>query len=59
MFEVTRYEPPCIFVTSLLTDKTYIFFVGADGAVTHEEARFDGDARRVAIAYLVWKARAE
>jgi hypothetical protein len=59
MFEVTRYDPPTIFVTSRRTGETYVFLVGLDGALTHEEARFDqADARRAAIAYLAQSTRA-
>ena len=36
MFEVTRYEPPEIFVTSRRTGETYKFSVGGDGAVIDE-----------------------
>jgi hypothetical protein len=53
MFEVTRYEPPEIYVTSRRTGETYVFSVNVDGTVEHDDARFDqGDARRTAIAYL-------
>lgn len=53
MFEVTRYEPPYIFVMSRRTGETYRFLVGDDGTLEHKGARFDlGDARRTAIAYL-------
>jgi hypothetical protein len=59
MFEVTKYEPPQIFVTSRRTAETYVFFVEVDGAVTHEGACLDqGDARRTAIAYLAQQHRA-
>jgi hypothetical protein len=58
MFEVTKFEPPHIFVTCRRTGETYQFLVGMDGAVTHDGAGFDqGDARRTAIAYLVQRAR--
>jgi hypothetical protein len=58
MFEVTKYDPPQIFVTSRRTGETYKFSVGSDGAV-NDEARFDqGDARRAAITYLARTARA-
>lgn len=58
MFEVTRYEPPQIFVTSRRTGETYKFLLGEDGAVGHGEARTDlGDARRAAIAYHVQRKR--
>jgi hypothetical protein len=58
MFEVTKYEPPQIFVTSRRTGETYKFLVGIDGAV-NDEALFDqGDARRAAITYLAQRARA-
>ena len=58
MFEVTKYEPPYIFVTSRRTGETYMFVVGLDGALTHHGARFDQeDARRTAIAYLAQRVR--
>ena len=58
MFEVTRYEPPQIFVTKRQTGETYKFSVGIDGAV-NDNALFDqGDARRAAINYLAQRARA-
>ena len=58
MFEVTKYEPPQIFVTGRRTGETYKFSVGIDGAV-NDEAIFDqGDARRAAIIYLAQRARA-
>jgi hypothetical protein len=53
MFEVTKYEPPEIYVTSLRTGETYRFLVETDGTIREEEARFDqGGPRRVAIEYL-------
>jgi hypothetical protein len=53
MFEVTKYDPPHIFVTSRQTGETYIFVIGDDGAVAHEGERYDhGDPHRAAIAYL-------
>jgi hypothetical protein len=53
MFEVTKYAPPEIFVTSRRTGETYVFLIGVDGALAHDGARFDqGDPRRAAIAYL-------
>ena len=59
MFEVTKYEPPQIFVTSRRTGETYRFVVENNGALAHEGARFDqGDARRTAIAYLTWFSEA-
>jgi hypothetical protein len=59
MFEVTKYEPPQIFVTSRRTGETYKFQVANNGAVAHEGARSDqGDARRTAIAYLAWFSEA-
>ena len=59
MFEVTKYEPPRIYVTCRQTGETYMFFVGADGSLTHEGARFDqGNARRAAVAFLAQKVRA-
>ena len=58
MFEVTRYEPPLVFVTKRQTGETYRFSVGTDGAV-RDAAHFDqGDARRAAITYLALRARA-
>ena len=58
MFEVTKYEPPQIFVTKRQTGETYKLFVGIDGAVI-DEALFDqGDARRAANVYLAQRARA-
>jgi hypothetical protein len=60
MFEVTKYEPPHIFVTDRGTGETYKLFVGIDGALTHDEARFEeADMRRTAIAYLAQRARAK
>jgi hypothetical protein len=53
MFEVTRYEPPQIYVTSLRTGETYRFLVETDGTIREEEARYDrGGPRRVAMEYL-------
>jgi hypothetical protein len=57
MFEVTRYEPPHVFVTKRQTGETYKFSVGSDGAV-NDETLFEGDARRAAMAYLAQRARA-
>jgi hypothetical protein len=61
MFEVTKYEPPEIYVTSLRTGETYRFLVETDGSIREEEARFDqGDPRRVAMEYLRFaKTRAQ
>ena len=58
MFEVTRYEPPEIFVTSRRTGETYKFSVGVDGAVIDEVLFDERDARRAAIVYLAQRARA-
>jgi hypothetical protein len=58
MFEVTRYEPPEIFVTSRRTGETYKFSVGGDGAVIDELPFDERDARRAAIVYLAQRARA-
>ncbi len=59
MFEVAKYEPPQIFVTSRRTGETYMFLVGVDGAVTYEEVSLDQEnARRTAIEYLAQRARA-
>jgi hypothetical protein len=41
MFEVRKYEPPHIFVTDRGTGETYKLFVGSDGALTRDEARFN------------------
>jgi hypothetical protein len=58
MFEVTRYEPPYVFVTKRQTGETYKFLVSIDGAV-NDEALFDQrGARRAAITYLAQRARA-
>jgi hypothetical protein len=58
MFEVTRFEPPLVFVTKRQTGETYKFSVGIDGAV-NDEALFDqADARRAAMTYLAQRARA-
>ncbi len=55
MFEVTKFEPPHIFVTCRRTGETYVFGIGNDGTLEHESARFDqGAARQAAIAYLAW-----
>jgi hypothetical protein len=58
MFEVTRYEPPHVFVTKRQTGETYKFSVGNDGAVNDETLFDQGDARRAAIIYLAQRARA-
>jgi len=59
MYEVTKYEPPQIFVTSRRTGETFRFLVKNNGALAHERASFDqGDARRIAIAYLAWFSKA-
>jgi hypothetical protein len=58
MFEVTRYEPPLVFVTKRQTGETYKFLLGMDGAVKDEVLFDQGDARRVAINYLAQRARA-
>ena len=59
MFEVTRYDPPEIFVTSRRTGETYKFSVGVDGAVIDEVLFDERDARRAAIVYLAQRARAK
>ena len=62
MFEVTKFEPPQVFVTCRRTGESYRFVVGKDGVLEREGSRIDnGDARRAAIAYLAWfsKARAQ
>jgi hypothetical protein len=58
MFEVTRYEPPHVFVTKRQTGETYKFSVGIDGAVNDETFFDQGDARRAANFYLAQRARA-
>jgi hypothetical protein len=59
MFEVTKFEPPQIFVTCRRTGETYMFAIGNDGALERENASFDqADARRAAIAYLAWFSQA-
>ena len=58
MFEVTRYEPPEIFVTSRRTGETYKFSVGGDGAVIDDLFVDERDARRAAVVYLAHRARA-
>lgn len=53
MFDVTKYDPPHIFVTSRRTGETYMFLVGSDGVVSHDAELFDhGDPHRAAITYL-------
>jgi hypothetical protein len=58
MFEVTRYEPPHVFVTKRQTGETYKVSVGIDGAVNDETLFDQGDARRAAMTYLAQRARA-
>ena len=58
MFEVTRYEPPEIFVTSRRTGETYKFSVGVNGAMIDEVLVDERDARRAAVVYLAHRARA-
>jgi hypothetical protein len=58
MFEVTRYEPPHVFVTKRQTGETYKFLIGIDGAVNVGTLFDQGDARRAAIIYLAQRARA-
>jgi hypothetical protein len=58
MFEVTRYEPPHVFVTKRQTGETYKVLVGIDGAVDDGSLFDQGDARRAAINYLAQRARA-
>jgi hypothetical protein len=57
MFEVTRYEPPHVFVTKRQTGETYKLLVGNDGALNDETLFDQGDARRAAINYLAQRAR--
>ena len=74
MFEVTKFEPPQIFVECHRTGETHVFVVGNNGALERESpeheslghesfeqdgCRFgEGDARRAAIAYLAWFSKA-
>ena len=58
MFEVTRYDPPEIFVTSRRTGETYKFSVGGDGDVIDDLLVDERDARRAAVVYLAQRARA-
>jgi hypothetical protein len=58
MFEVTRYEPPRIFVTDHRTGETYKFLIETDGVIKQDGAFADGDARRAAIKYLAQRPRA-
>lgn len=59
MFEVTKYEPPQIFVTNRRTGETYRFLVEDNGGLAHQETRLDQDAaRQAAIAYLAWFSQA-
>jgi hypothetical protein len=56
MFEVTKYEPPLIFVTCRRTGETHKLLVGSDGAVARNGNR--DDARRAAaIAHLALRAQ--
>jgi hypothetical protein len=58
-FEVTKCDPPSIFVRCRRTGETYMFSIAGDGAVTPDEARSDqGEARRTAVAYLAQRAPA-
>ena len=58
MFEVTKYDPPHIFVTSRRTGETYVFSVGSDGDVSQHGELFDyGNPYRAAIAYLAQSNR--
>jgi hypothetical protein len=53
MFEVTKYEPPHIFVTSRRTGETYKLLVEVDGALASDAAGLDQrDLTRAASAYL-------
>jgi hypothetical protein len=53
MFEVTKYDPPLIFVTCRRTGETHKLLVGSDRALAHDGVFFDrGDVRRAAITYL-------
>jgi len=59
MFEVTKYEPPHIFVTSRRTGETYRFQVEDNGVLAPEATCLDqGGARQTAIGYLAWFAQA-
>lgn len=58
MFEVTKYESSYIFVRWRQTGETYRFLVGYDGTLaTDEIGSVQGDARRMAMAYLAQCAR--
>jgi hypothetical protein len=58
MFEVVRYAHPEIFVTCRRTGDTYKFQIREDGTLAHDGTSFDqGEARRIAIAYLFHKRR--
>jgi hypothetical protein len=55
MFEVTKYEPPQIFVTSRQTGETYKFLVENNDVLAIEGIRLDQQrACQKAIAYLAW-----
>jgi hypothetical protein len=59
MFEVTKYEPPEVFVTSRRTGETYRFLVRDNGGLSQEELSVDRDeARQAVITYLAWFSRA-
>ncbi len=53
MFEVTKYDPPHIFVTSRRTGETYMFLVENSRVVAQDGECFDhGDPHRAATAFL-------
>ena len=41
MFEVTKYEPPQLFVTDHLTGEIYEFLIGTGGVIKQEGAFAD------------------
>jgi hypothetical protein len=47
MFEVTKFEPPLIFVTSRRTGETYSFLIENNGALSHEGAWFSKARERL------------
>ncbi len=53
MLEVTRYEPPLLFVTRRQTGESYRFIVGQNGALANDAAVFECDeARAAALKFL-------
>ena len=59
MFEVTKCEPPQIFVTCRRTGETWVFSAEVELAIMRDGSRSDQeDAHRAAIVYLAQTARA-